>query len=425
MKNLSGNHCGSQSGSVFIVVLVVCLGLVSMTLVFGHSMMMAYRGAETDIAGKQAEKAIEGAVQYAEYLIASGTAGYLPASTTYQSEAVPVGDASFWFIGEPSSSDSATVPTFALLDEASKINLNTASATMLQNLPNMTPELAQAIVTWRNANATQNSASASKGGPFESVQEMALLTSQAGDDLSILVGDDTNLNHVLDASENQGGGQFNPGIFEYVTVFSREPNTLGDGTKRINVTKPSAALNQLLTKLFGKERFAKISAGIGGRQIHSVLELYVRGGLTMDEMDKLTPKATMSDGAFAKGLINANTASLTVLECVPGIDAGKAAQIVSARANQAQPYTNLAWLVPILSPAGAIQAGPYLTTFSYQARADVAAVGRNGRGFRRSLFVIDSSTGAPEVVYRHNLASLGWALGPDALQSLGKQRTVQ
>ena len=42
-------------GSVLIVVLVVCLGLVSITLVLGHSMLMAYRGADNEIAGRQAE----------------------------------------------------------------------------------------------------------------------------------------------------------------------------------------------------------------------------------------------------------------------------------------------------------------------------------------------------------------------------------
>ena len=94
------------------MVLIVCLGLVSLTLLFGHAMMMSYRGSETDLAGRQADRAIEGAVQYASYLMAnvsasgtsssSGTSGgyLLPDPTTYQSQAVPVGDATFWFIGE-------------------------------------------------------------------------------------------------------------------------------------------------------------------------------------------------------------------------------------------------------------------------------------------------------------------------------------
>src|SRR6266540_4281702 len=45
-------RCG---GSVLIVVLWACLGLVSVTLLFGHSMLLAYRGADNDLSGRQAE----------------------------------------------------------------------------------------------------------------------------------------------------------------------------------------------------------------------------------------------------------------------------------------------------------------------------------------------------------------------------------
>ncbi len=416
-----------RRGSVFIIVLVVCLGLVSLTIVFGHSMVMAYRGEETALAGREAEQAIQGAVRYAEYLMANtDTPGYLPDSSDYQSEAVPVGDAAFWFIGEPLSSSATDAPSFGLVDEASKLNLNTASVAMLENLPNMTPDLAQAIVSWRSANAaTSATASTSKGGPFESVDELAQVNEENGGDPAILYGDDLNLNHVLDAGENSGGGNFNPGLFEYVTVFSREPNTLPDGTRRADVTQSSAALLPVLTSAFGSSRAQAIIRRLGGGSVRSVLEFYIRGGLTEAELDEVTPKLTMGGGTFKTGLIDVNTASAAVLQCVPGITQALATQLVSARQNQAAPYTNLAWVSPILGTAASVQAGPYLTTQSFQWTADVGAVGRYGRGYRRTLFVIDSSTGAPQIVYRRNLASLGWALGPAALQNLGQAKVMQ
>jgi hypothetical protein len=109
-----------------------------------------------------------------------------------------------------------------------------------------------------------------------------------------------------------------------------------------------------------------------------------------------------------------------VLACVPGITTQTAQQIVSTRESQTGPYTNLAWVATILGNTAAIQAGPYLTTQTFQVTADVAAVGHNGRGYRRTLFVIDGSTGTPQIVYRHDMTPLGWALGPTALQSLGQ-----
>ena len=441
---------------MLIIVLIVCLGLVSLTLLFSHSMMMVYRGSETDLAGRQADRAIEGAVQYAEYLMANGqgygstsssgtsssqsasstsgtsnqsTVYYLPDPTLYKSEAVQVGDAAFWFIGEPTTADGATAPSYGLVDEASKLNLNTASAAMLQNLPNMTQNLAQAIVAWRKSTSgtatsttTSSSSHGAKGGQFESIYELAQVCGVDNDDLSILYGDDANLNHVPDASE-QESGQFSPGIYEYVTVFSREPNTLSDGTKRVNVTSMTPALRTLLTTTFTAPQALQIEAKIASSgTIRSVVEFYIRSGMTDSEFDQISKSLTMSNGTFATGLVNVNTASAAVLQCIPGITQQLAGQIVSARASQTQPYTNLAWIVPILGEAAAIQAGPYLTTQTYQVTADVAAVGRYGRGYRRTLFVIDASTGTPQIVYRHNMASLGWALGPDAIQTMMQQQ---
>lgn len=426
-------HRRSSQGSVFIIVLVMCLGLVSLTLVFGHSMMMTYRGEETALAGRAAETAIQGAERYAEAVITSGSAGQLPDPTTYQSEAVPLGEATFWFIGEPTSTQITDTPTFGLVDEASKLNLNTASETMLENLPNMTPTLAQAIVQWRaassgtgaSASALGASSSTSKGGPFESVAELSMVNDLNAGDPTILYGDDLNLNHVLDASENHGGGQFNPGIFEYTTVFSREPNTPAGGAPRVNVTQNPAALLALLRSTVGNGATQIMRRLASGPPVRSVLEFYIRSGITAAQLDSLTPKLTMKSGAYATGLINVNTASSAVLQCIPGITQNTAAQIISARLSQATPSTNLAWLVPILGSAAAVQAGPYLTTQSYQFTADVAAVGRFGRGYRRTLFVIDSSNGSPQIVYRRNMAALGWALGPTALQTLALNKVQQ
>src|SRR5205807_1923424 len=82
-----------------------------------------------------------------------------------------------------------------------------------------------------------------KNADFESVEELALVN---GADPTILYGEDTNLNHVLDPNEDDGtktppaddsNGKLDPGILEYVTVFSREPNKTADGTAKSNVTR--------------------------------------------------------------------------------------------------------------------------------------------------------------------------------------------
>ena len=415
-----------RRGSVLIIVLVICLGLVSLTLVFGHAMLMAYQGEDNALAGRQAEAALAGAEQYAEVVLTNSNttaAGMFPDPATYQNAAVPVGEAMFWFIGQPPPGGAADAPTFGLVDEASKLNLNSASIDMLLNVPGMTPDLAQAIIDWRHTQGTASTDGSSnialdtvKGAPFESPSELELVN--GGTDPSVLYGDDANLNHVSDPEESTVNnlGQFNPGLLEYVTVFSREPNTLSDGTQRVNVTNlRSSALVQLLTQTLGGARGTQVMANLRrSRTVRSVLEFYKNGGLTAAELDLLTPKITMKGGNYAVGLINVNTASAAVLACVPGITTDIASNIVAGRTTPtAGVTTNLAWVAPLLGNA-LTTAGPYLTAASYQVSADVAATGRFGRGYRRTLFVLDNSTGTPQIVYRRNLAALGWALGKDA-----------
>lgn len=436
-----------RTGSVLIIVLVICLGLVSLTLVFGHAMALAYRGADNELAARQAEAAIQGAERYAEVLVANATVPHtLPDRATYQASAVPVGEAFFWFIGEPLASDAQDKPAFGLIDEASKLNLNSANAISLALLPDMTPDLAQAIRQWRTQQGTDTTGSLSfnpvKAAPFESPEELSLVN--GGIDPSVLYGNDANLNHVYDPEEGGdtggnidtgsggspavtpggggGTGQFSPGLLEYVTVFSREPNILSDGTRRGNVTNGFAAIQNALTTALGASRVQSLSSDLrSARRFTSVVEFCRKANLTLDEWNTVAPYLTTGNGTYTVGLVNANTASAAVLAALPGMTPALAQQLVSSRPQAGTTaYGNLQWVVPILgTQADAI--GRYLTTRSYQFSVDVAAVGRHGRGYRRTLFVLDTSTdpaGAPQIVYRRNLSNLGWALGGDARKAL-------
>ena len=440
----------SSPGSVLVVVLVVCLGLVSLALVLGHSMLMAYRGADNEIAGRQADAAIFGASQYAQNLMANATnVGDVPDPTTYQSAAVPVGDALFWFIGEPLDNAATDQPTFSLVDESGKLNLNRANFDMVRRLPGMTDELAQAIVAWRtlpgqsnNATATLPGAGTVKQGFIESVEELGLIVGSTN--ATLLTGDDANLNHVLDPEETSTAGatlqgQLNAGLLEYCTVYSREPNLRSDGSRKIpiNTGGSGGALRALIDSVLGGGRGRTVLEAANASlerdrpplparepgnstappdRIASVLEFYARSGLSAADFAKLAPSlANSTGGIYTCGLININTASQTVLACVPGIGDAAAAALVSTRTQRgaAADQSDWSWVVTVLGAHNCRAAGPWLTTRSYQWSADVAAVGRYGRGYRRTRFVIDGSTGTPQIVYRRDLAYLGWALGRD------------
>src|SRR5439155_6466070 len=87
-----------ESGSVLIIVMWVAFGLVSVALYFAQSMIFELRASDNRVAERESEQAIEGAARYVTYLLGnSQQPGTLPELQTYQHDAVPLGDATFWF----------------------------------------------------------------------------------------------------------------------------------------------------------------------------------------------------------------------------------------------------------------------------------------------------------------------------------------
>jgi DNA uptake protein ComE-like DNA-binding protein len=263
--------------------------------------------------------------------------------------------------------------------------------------------------------------------------------------MEILLGEDGNLNGALDRNENDGDasapadnrdGRLVPGLLEYVTVHSLEPNTTTNGTARLDVT--STNLNQLfsfLDETLGTSRgneirqsvqtsFGPTGPGRAPATNRSVLEFYIRSGMTADEFARVETNLTASSATFVEGLVNVNTASEAVLACLPGIGLTNAPSLVAYRQSNRSMRNSVAWVKDVLEQESAFAAGPFLTGRSYQFTADVVAVGHHDRGYRRVRFVFDTSEGTPRIVYRQELTHLGWALGPEVRQTLelGKEK---
>jgi type II secretory pathway component PulK len=447
-----------QRGSILIVVLWVVFGLIAVTLYFAHSMTMDLRASDNRTAGIEAEQAIEGARRYMTCVLSNvNSSGVLPDPATYANQAVQVGNARYWLIGRGDGTDAATTAHFGLIDEASKLNLNSASSNMLICLPRMTPELVLNIMAWRSTNTTSlaggaESASYSqlpqpylcKNAPFESVDELRLVYQM---DMTTLSGEDANLNGVLDPNENDGdalppsdnmNGQLEPGLLEYVTVYSREPSTYTNMTSsgsvsnitRLNITAatiitdPTPLEDILITNGIASDRAKTIVQGAiatSPRGFTSPLAFYYAassgtGKMTTTEFMQIENSIR---GSNIVGLININTASATVLGCIPAwYEGSQAQQVVTYRQSITNSQNNLNTSVVWITQSGVSQqdvlnAAPYLTGKSYQFMADIAAVGHNGRGYRRTQYIYDTTSGTPVIVHRQDLSALGWALGKD------------
>jgi DNA uptake protein ComE-like DNA-binding protein len=251
-----------------------------------------------------------------------------------------------------------------------------------------------------------------------------------GATLDILFGEDANMNGVLDLNENDAlvampddnrDSRLDPGLFEYVTVYSRQPNANRTNINTVQQFQP------LLQQSFGNDRARQIlqSAGLGQTQggqtisYRSLLEFYVRvqSQMTADEFAQISGAITATTTNAIPGLVNVNTASAEVLACIPGIGPEFATSLVSYRQANPDKLTSIAWVMDVLERTNAV-AGRYLTTESYQFSADIAAVGHYGRGYSRARFIFDTSEGAPKIRQREDLTRLGWALGSATRQKL-------
>jgi DNA uptake protein ComE-like DNA-binding protein len=448
MKIRAQRNATRENGSLLIIVLWIAFGLVALTLYFAHSMNQELRAADNRTAAIEAGQAIDGAARYlSNFLASTEYPGVMPSPAELPCEAVPVGDAKFWLIGRDTNDweINFTTPSFGLVDEASKINLNAPwlTADMIQYLPGMTPQMAAAIMDWRDANSDITTDGAedetygrltkpykTKNAPFESVEELRLV---AGMTTEILYGEDANLNGILDANENDADdsapydnrdSRLDPGLMEYFTVYSREPaigtniNSQADVQTLLGDTFGSSRATEIVGQLFPRRPPGQGGGGTVAQNRTSVLQFYLNSGMTEDEFAQVGNYLSSTTNTVAEGLVNVNTASEPVLECIPGIGVDYASQMVSYRESNPSKLTTVAWVVEVVGDTNAITAGPYITTHSYQYTADIAALGHHNRGYQRVRYLFDTSEGAPIIIRRQDLTHLGWALGKETRTQL-------
>lgn len=181
----------------------------------------------------------------------------------------PRGQGYFSLVAAVVSDTGSTSIRFGLVDESSKLNLNTLldldldeeqQRDLLMALPEMTAEVADAILDWLDEDeqprqmgaeneyyGTLNPPYETKNGRLETLDE---LLEVRGVTTWLLYGEDTNRNGLLDGNENDGDaslpldnadGLLHRGWSAYLTVLSREANLRADGGQRIDVNQENLA----------------------------------------------------------------------------------------------------------------------------------------------------------------------------------------
>jgi len=428
-----------RRGTILIVTMWIVLALTALVLMLAQVMHVESFCSANEQSALQAQAVEQGAVQYVLTRVDS-LLGQMPLETDTPCQAVQIGAGAFWIIRPYFVDENAT--TYGITDEAGKLNVNTAPAAQMALLPNMTDELAAAIVDWRDSDENTSTGGAEsdyymllpnpylcKNSPLETVEELFLVK---GFTPELLFGEDTNRNGALDINENDADasdppdnrdGRLDRGIRPFITVYSREPNTDANGAQRVNVASGQGqALTNLLAKAFSQSRAIEILALARQqarlRQFTSTLDFYVRCGLTPTEFAAIADRITTSTATTLRGLVNVSTAPKQVLACLPGMEDSDATALASARMQGGMDLSNIGWVTQVLAPAKLTAIGPYITARTYRFSADIVSVSADGRAFRRCRIVVDAQNSPPKVIYRQDLTFLGWPLDPQILSGL-------
>jgi len=435
----AGEHAGRNRGTVLIVTIWVVLVLAGLALVFARSMRVAALVSANHVAALETECIAAGAAQYIRARLTSGDeeeADDADIEDAYKG--MQVGEGYFWVLHSNLEDDDAY--DYGLTDEAGKINLNSASLEMLQNLPGMTAELAASIIDWRDEDSEVSTSGAEseyyllqseayncKNAPLETVDEILLIK---GASEELLYGEDTNLNGILDDHENDGdlsepddnqNGSLDTGFYDYVTLYSVEANTDSEGNDRININDADSrnTLQTALQENFDEERALEIMTLVPTNpRYDNVLDFHFQTGLSAEEFGKIADRLTTSDEDTLPGLVNVNTASKEVLMCLPGLEESDADALLSYRGTTNTELTSIAWVVNVLDAAKAIEIGSYITVRSSQYSGDIVCLSGNGRAYKRYKAVFDMQTGSARIVYWKSLTSFGWPLDEEIVSTL-------
>jgi general secretion pathway protein K len=399
---------------VLIVALIITTVLASMILVLARSMRVEVQAAGNEAASAQASSVERAAEQYVLGLLTTDPMDVQNLSEDqFQVHVGDQGTGGTFLIVRPNYDDQ-TLPLYGLVEEGSKININSAPQSMLYNFVQDEDTLT-AIQSWRTANGVDSYYNSlptpyqCKGAPFESVEELLMvrgITRQIiyGDGTAPPLGERTNILSNTGVNAVLSDSQLSRGIFDLLTIWSGESNTLPDESQRYRIDQMNG-LQQLLTKYLQDGNAQQLLRRFNRNNMPTNLfELAARSGMTSQELDEIADYAQAPQNSVAR--IDVNQAPPSVLYTLVGLNGITQNTIDTLLASRQQlnpPPGAFGWVMDSVGPQAAQRLGRYITNRSYYFSADIHAYSDDGRSFKRVRIVVDARTSTPEVVYRRDI----------------------
>ena len=340
-------------------------------------------------------------------------------------------------------------PRFGLIDENRKINLNKATAEMLQKCTFLSGPQIEAIT---GANAAPHATSladplaALEPLPIEPVRPhfstLDELLKLPGFAPGVIYGEDANRNFHLDPNEDDGvllfppddsDGQLFLGLQEIATVWSYEYDLASDGSPRFQLNSTNRTVPQFIipdkaaayiqaawsNKVIFKTPADLLEAKLKVKDAEGK-EVEIDSGVGPKELPTIMDQLTTTFEGRLVGLININTATVKVLQAIPGVE-GKAEAIVQAREGiSAELKSSIAWIYSqgFLTADEFRRAAPYLTARSSQFRFNVIGYALPSGRYRIFEVVVDAADKQPQISYLRDITKLGLPFALPAAQEL-------
>ncbi|HEY3856499.1 MAG TPA: helix-hairpin-helix domain-containing protein [Verrucomicrobiae bacterium] len=297
--------------------------------------------------------------------------------------------------------------TYGIIDEESRINVNTASTEVLTKIEGLTPDIATAISDWRGASNQVSAGGAGidyymslippylpRNGPIQTLRELLMVR---GVTRQLLLGEGDPHSSVDDSDEQLPTEN---GWAPLLTVDSKDDNVNASGTARVDIkTADQNALAQVegITPAIARAIVNWQNRG-NFQSIADLLDVTGQGGgqqnlggggngsrvIDHDLLMRIADSLTVGTDTSQQGLININTASFDVLRCLPGMGEARARAIISHRQSNGF-FANVAELLKVDGMTDDVlkQVAPLLTarseTFRVISEGRIASTGTRQR----------------------------------------------
>ena len=306
----------SNRGSVFVVTLAVLAGLVALVAGIAASHREGVHAEIRRLEDRRAEVMAEAAVQHAVALIQQIKIG------------TPAQKSDAWATAGNSGKVSYTLDTdsyrFEIQDAGARLNLNTVAEDQLKKMQ-LTSDQVASLMDWRESKKTARQGGAkdeyynglsnpynAKLGNFDSVEELLLVKGLTP-------------SMLIDLGTSAGGSAHNDtsGLSEsMLTVDSVSADLDPNGKTKVNLTQ---ATGDQLVAIGINQSVANAIVQAHPNSLSDALRLPAAASAAR----QLASSTTLNTNAEQFGLINVNTAPVTVLATLPGVSQDIAGAIAS------------------------------------------------------------------------------------------------